>query len=1187
MAIVGIFTDVGISEAMAAQSNQGFKIFPTGFTVSNLKTIPLVPSITTPNGGVWFTGAISSRVVVDPHTIKFICTIPPGVIPPNTFQTVREIYLNGTDSFANTFIFAVGQPTTDIIYDPTGSVTLELELSLTNVSIVDFVVFSFTQATEVEEHDTDPNAHEDTIRAVNKAGIYQVAGGEAFRYAGQDFDDQRDFQGTKSQSIYDGVTFRADHTGPQWNGIQLTFNGTATVNSVVQAWNAANPTLTIGFTPSLAGTQVPPAGTTPIFAGGTLAVSNNDFVYLDTDGFYKQAIDDGTRRSKVAGVADTVRRIVRGGAGGFIGGAVTPFSTGQPAGTDLFLSPTVAGAYTTTPTATQLATVMDQYTIKLAGGGGSGSGGIGGGYDAVVSDSPGFHFYPTTQQAIAAVTGSNYAGVVFQGVTYTAVTAGPAGNAIALVFNGTQSVSLVVAAWNTAHPSNQVNYSPLPSGSNVPTAGTAQLTGGTFAARILVDKYEAVITQIDTQGKQLTFVVNGPDRGWTRYTGSQEQQKISFSQVPNSGTWRIEWNLQVTTDLAYNASNAAIQAAFNLLTGHNGVTVTGDYVNGILITFNDFANYPLVTFTSAGANKRQRLTFSDVPDDGTFQLTFNAQTTIHIAWNDSLAEVQADVSALSSVQSCLVTGAIGSQLTLEFQGPDGLQPQNDFTVPNNTLTKLGSGVTIMSSVLQLGLYPADNLKNGANHVVLTVQQTQLGNPIGPDEMMDITADGTRILGNGTVNNFVTAFDLNGHVQVDIEANFKQVTYPVLNAGLSPIADYHIFKSFGVKAEVVRTVGTTANPGDYDDIDTAYAAASDGDRILVLADQTVAAAKTWNKNITIEFIEGARLLLSAAVVGPVFTFGGRIKTRRLWVLASGVHTYSKMFLFQDYRSHHSDMQLEMTGGAGQTVTNAFEMDTSAKAVFVDAALIIGTGACPNPLVNSSGNVSSSVTIRDLTNGTTHDLVNRTPPVQETPVGVVDGVNTIFLLSQKPNDPTSIIVFVDRGPVPITTGWSYNPAGPSVVFTGPYVPTLGQKVYVWYQPSNLFETPVSGVATPLQITRLGETILFETQVSTIDLAAGLTATLLGPGQVQIGVAAGGGLGTWTVEYHTLSAPEVFNKQFTMANTPNDPANMLANDLSGEGLVYGTDFTVAVNVFDWTGLALDGTAAAGDVIRMAYFR
>ena len=60
---------------------------------------------------------------------------------------------------------------------------------------------------------------------------------------------------------------------------------------------------------------------------------------------------------------------------------------------------------------------------------------------------------------------------------FKAVTAGTGGNAISLVFNGTATISTIANAWNTANPTNQVNFSGA-SGSTVLSAQTITLAGG-------------------------------------------------------------------------------------------------------------------------------------------------------------------------------------------------------------------------------------------------------------------------------------------------------------------------------------------------------------------------------------------------------------------------------------------------------------------------------------------------------------------------------------------------------------------------------------------------------------------------------------------------------------------------------------------------------------------------------------
>lgn len=68
-----------------------------------------------------------------------------------------------------------------------------------------------------------------------------------------------------------------------------------------------------------------------------------------------------------------------------------------------------------------------------------------------------------------------------QGVTFTAVSDGAAGNSISLVFDGVDDIDTVVNAWNAANPTNMVGFAGG-LGTDVLTAVTVNLSGGANAA---------------------------------------------------------------------------------------------------------------------------------------------------------------------------------------------------------------------------------------------------------------------------------------------------------------------------------------------------------------------------------------------------------------------------------------------------------------------------------------------------------------------------------------------------------------------------------------------------------------------------------------------------------------------------------------------------------------------------------
>jgi hypothetical protein len=62
-------------------------------------------------------------------------------------------------------------------------------------------------------------------------------------------------------------------------------------------------------------------------------------------------------------------------------------------------------------------------------------------------------------------------------------------------------------------------------------------------------------------------------------------QRITFSAVPTSGVWSINYGTEQTVSLAFNASSLVIENALNGLATLSDVIVDGDYVNGFVVVF--------------------------------------------------------------------------------------------------------------------------------------------------------------------------------------------------------------------------------------------------------------------------------------------------------------------------------------------------------------------------------------------------------------------------------------------------------------------------------------------------------------------------------------------------------------------------------------------------------------------------
>jgi len=193
MAIIGLFTDDGMLKVIEAQNNAGFKIYPINFGVSEIAGDFLTTRDSA--NSQWYNAPISSASVIGQNTVVLVCDIPPGVVA--SVKEVNEIYIFAEDIFAADFLLAFGQPTVDISYDPAGRLKFNLQLTLDNVDLTDTFEFVFTQATEINEHNNDTNAHPvlqevfnelyvDSKYSYVRDGIV-LKGGSEFAYVENDF----------------------------------------------------------------------------------------------------------------------------------------------------------------------------------------------------------------------------------------------------------------------------------------------------------------------------------------------------------------------------------------------------------------------------------------------------------------------------------------------------------------------------------------------------------------------------------------------------------------------------------------------------------------------------------------------------------------------------------------------------------------------------------------------------------------------------------------------------------------------------------------------------------------------------------------------------------------------------------------------------------------------------------------
>ena len=648
--------------------------------------------------------------MVDQNTIKIVCSVPQGSSSVN--ENIKEIYIYAKDSLNNDFLFALGQPTETIRYDKDGSTSLELQISLVNVDLIDNITFNNTQATELAEHEANPNSHIGILKALSDHGIYVPASAYNFKYQGQSIEYPVEFDGVKASFTHSGVTFTATYNGNEINGKTISFDGSKTTDQLRAEFNAANYPDTVEHDGS--GSEILPIAT-KTFTGGVYVVDDGDFVYKDSDGIYKQALADGTSKSHVVGwVVRSEKMIVTSG--------MIALSSSYAVNTPFYLSGTQAGKITDFNTNISLGLVLASDHAMFTGFAGDISTSVSQEFDAVVADSVGLGQYQTTQAAINAI------------------------------------------------PNN---------------------------GRILVSKLELVKETIHTSSKNFTVTFNNHECGWKRFLGQGTEFHIGFSAVPTQGTFRFEWSGQESNDIPWNASASLVQEEFNLFNGHNGVSVVGNFTDGFTFTFLDNQYYDLPTFIYAGRNEIQSFSFSAVPDNGTFRLSFKGQETVNYAFNDSLEQLQAALDNLSTTKQLVVTGDFSTGFTIEFTGgylQDGNQEQPLIDAVTNWLYNSGLLVSINGSSIapisahrvQSGKKPASNLYNGTSLLDITITSLQVGEQPGPDRLFEVENSALLISGNGRVEGFTEGFNLASSVsKLQFQGYFSNVEKPFLTLNKLP------------------------------------------------------------------------------------------------------------------------------------------------------------------------------------------------------------------------------------------------------------------------------------------------------------------------------------------------------------------------------------------------------------------
>ena len=130
--------------------------------------------------------------------------------------------------------------------------------------------------------------------------------------------------------------------------------------------------------------------------------------------------------------------------------------------------------------------------------------------------------------------------------------------------------------------------------------------------RVVVEKLCVLNSTLTTRGKRVDIICKGPETGFLSYGGTDAIQKVTFSAIPDGGTWKLEFGGQKTVDMSFSTNAAGVEAALEALSNIANVTVSGDYSIGFTVEWVgvDGLQPKAMLTIPAGINEIQHLNFA-------------------------------------------------------------------------------------------------------------------------------------------------------------------------------------------------------------------------------------------------------------------------------------------------------------------------------------------------------------------------------------------------------------------------------------------------------------------------------------------------------------------------------------------------------------------------------------------------
>ena len=218
------------------------------------------------------------------------------------------------------------------------------------------------------------------------------------------------------------------------------------------------------------------------------------------------------------------------------------------------------------------------------------------------------------------------------------------------------------------------------------------------ALRSLDSLSDVEVTGDYTTGFTLNFVGEDGNKAQPEVSfvdaGANEVQQILFTDgagnglVPNSGTWSLDFDGQITSVLNYDADAATVKSALESLSNIDDVNVTGDITNGFLIEFrgsNELSDVPLLVQSSlsdSGQDEKQEIEATISPTSGTFRLHLGDEFTADMPYDSTASFIQSELRNFDALSDVVVTGTLATKIEVHFTGNDGKKAWANIDVSN-------------------------------------------------------------------------------------------------------------------------------------------------------------------------------------------------------------------------------------------------------------------------------------------------------------------------------------------------------------------------------------------------------------------------------------------------------------------------------------------------------------------------